>query len=97
MCIRDRSRIEQYGRTVRAVYPILKDKYMKKEVKREIYEGVLKPILLYGAETWSMTEREESRIQTAEMNVLRTVIGKTRRKSEKLDSEGERGCETHDE
>ena len=73
------NRIAQYGGVVRAVYPILKDKQMRVEVKKVIFESVLTPILLYGAETWSMTGREEGRIQSAEMYVLRTIIGKTRR------------------
>src|SRR5678815_5513019 len=53
------SRIEQYGRTVRAVYPILKDKYMNKEVKRAIYEGVLTPILLYGCLLYTSDAADE--------------------------------------
>ena len=73
------SRIDQYGRTVRALYPIIRDRWMGGEVKRTIFESILTPILLYGAETWSMTSKEESRIQTAEMNVLRAISGKTRR------------------
>src|SRR5678816_1801750 len=73
------SRIAQYGGAVRAVYPILKDRQMSVEMKRVIFEGVLTPILLYGAETWSTTTREDSRIQSAEMYVLRAIMGKTRR------------------
>src|SRR5678816_137616 len=72
-------RIAQYGGAVRAVYPIVKDRQMSVEVKRAIFEGVLTPILLYGAETWSTTTREDSRIQSAEMYVLRAIMGKTRR------------------
>src|ERR1700755_3491542 len=52
---------------------------MRVEVKKVISQSVLTPMLLYGAETWSMTGREESRIQSAEMYVLRTIIGRTRR------------------
>ena len=70
------SRIAQYGGAVRAVYPILKDRQMSVEVKRVIFEGVLTPILLYGAETWSTTTREDSRIQSEEMYVLRAIMGK---------------------
>src|SRR5678815_3504569 len=74
MCIRDR-----YGRTVRALYPIIRDNEIGGEVTRIIFESILTPFLLYEAETWSMTTREESRVQTAEMNVLRAMAGKTRR------------------
>src|SRR5678816_1431319 len=72
------SRIAQYGGAVRAVYPILKDRQMSVEMKRVIFEGV-SPILLYGAETWSTTTREDSRIQSAKMYVLRAIMEKTKR------------------
>ena len=61
------NRIAQYGGAERAVFPILKDRQMRVEVKKVIFESVLTPILLYGTETRSMTGREESRIQSAEM------------------------------
>src|ERR1700755_1497199 len=35
--------------------------------------------MMYGAETWSITRRQESRIQATEMRILRAIIGKTRR------------------
>src|SRR5678815_208640 len=48
-------------------------------VERVIFEGVLTSNLLFVAETWSTTTREDSRIQSAEMYVLRAIMGKTRR------------------
>jgi hypothetical protein len=35
--------------------------------------------LLHGAESWTCTKREESKIQAMEMKFLRDIIGKTRR------------------
>jgi hypothetical protein len=35
--------------------------------------------ILYGAQTWPCTKREESKLQAAEMKCLRAVVGKTRR------------------
>lgn len=79
-CVREvESRIEKYGKTVRALYPIMKDRVMDIKVKKIIFDSILVPILTYGAETWSITTREEKRIEVAEMKVLRTVLGKTRR------------------
>ena len=72
-------RIAQVGRAAGAVYPLLKDQHMGLEVKRVIYENVLTPIMMYGAETWCTTRRQESRIQATEMRMLRAMIGKTRR------------------
>ena len=61
------------------MYPILKDKFTPRECKITIYKAVLKPILLYGAETWALTTKTKSRIQAAEMRVLRLIRGLTRR------------------
>jgi hypothetical protein len=36
-------------------------------------------ILLYGAETWTCSKREESKLQAVEMKFLRAIVGKTRR------------------
>jgi hypothetical protein len=38
-----------------------------------------KKTVLYGVETWTWTERDESKIQTTEMKFLRAVMGKTKR------------------
>jgi hypothetical protein len=35
--------------------------------------------MLHGAESWTCTKREESKIQAMEMKFLREIIGKTRR------------------
>jgi flagellar basal body-associated protein FliL len=35
--------------------------------------------LLYGAESWTCTKREESKIQAMELKFLREILGKTRR------------------
>ena len=48
-------------------------------VKEVIFDSTLTQILLYGVETWSTTTREESRIQAAEMRVLRLMVGRTRK------------------
>lgn len=72
-------RMEKYGLVMKALYPMMKDKNIGIEVKKVIYNSILTPTLLYGAETWTTTRREESRIQAAEMRVLRTMIGKSRR------------------
>ena len=68
--------MEKYERVVRALYLILADKRMDIGVKKVIFESTLTPILLHGAETWSTTTREESRIQAAEMRVLRLMVGR---------------------
>ena len=44
-----------------------------------IYNTILKPIILYGCEDWSLTIKTEFKIQAAEMRVLLLTEGVTRR------------------
>src|SRR5678816_4259518 len=79
-CVREvEARMEKYGRAMRALYPIMKDRVMDIKVKKIIFDSTLVPTLTYAAETWSITTKEEKRIEAAEMKVLRTIVGKTRR------------------
>ena len=64
---------------MKALYPLMKDGNVGMEVKKVIFESILTPTLLYGAETWTTTRREESRIQAAEMRALRAMTGRSRR------------------
>lgn len=54
-------------------------KEVGKNVKLHIFKSVYLPILLYGAESWILTDRQGSRITAAEMKFLRRTAGKTRR------------------
>jgi len=44
-------------------------------VKVTIYKTILRPILTYGGESWTLTTATKSKIQTAEMRVLRLIKG----------------------
>ena len=73
------NRIKKYNNNVRLMYPLLRDKNINRNCKLIIYNTILKPIVMYGSECWSLTTRTESKIQAAEMRVLRTIKGVTRR------------------
>ena len=47
--------------------------------KRRLYEGVVVPTVLYGAETWNMRVEERRKLNVLEMKCLRSMIGVTRR------------------
>ena len=49
-------RIAKYNSNVGALYPLLKERCVAREFKSQIYKTILKPILLYGAEAWSLTQ-----------------------------------------
>jgi hypothetical protein len=40
-------------------------------VKVRIYKTIILPVVLYGCETWSLTEREEHKLRVFENRVMR--------------------------
>ncbi len=46
--------------------------------KRRLYEGVVVPTALYGAETWNVRESERNSLDVFEMRCLRSMVGVTR-------------------
>ena len=67
------NRIMKYNNNLRFMYPLLKDKSINKKCKLIIYSTILKPIIMYGSDCWSLATRTESKIQAAEMRVLKTI------------------------
>ena len=58
---------------------VLCDKRMPVKVKGKVYGRVVRHAMLYGAETWATTKRQESRIEVNEMRMLRWMCGVTRK------------------
>ncbi|KAK3510218.1 hypothetical protein QTP70_030444, partial [Hemibagrus guttatus] len=54
-------------------------KELSRKAKLSIYQSIYAPTLTYGHELWVMTERVRSRIQAAEMSLLRRVAGRSLR------------------
>ena len=68
---------------------MLCDKKMPVKLKGKVYRTVVRPAMLYGAETWATTKRQESRIEVNEMRMLRWMCGVTRK--DKIRNEHIRG------
>lgn len=73
------NRIAKFTKNVNCLYPLLKEKSIPKDVKICIYSTILCPVLMYGSETWTLTKKIKSKIQAAEMRILRLIHGVTRR------------------
>ena len=69
------NRIAKYNSDVGLMCPLLRDINIPRKCKITIYHAILKPILLYGSEAWLLTTKTESKLQAAEMQVLRTIKG----------------------
>ena len=53
----------------------LRSKLLTKETKFNIYKTLIRPVLLYGSETWPTTKSDEQLLCTFEHKVLRTILG----------------------
>ena len=56
----------------------LSSNLLSKTLKIKIYRTMILPVVLYGCETWSLTLREECKLQVFENRVLRRVFGPKR-------------------
>ena len=46
-------------------------------VKRNVYTTVVRPAMMYGAETWAVKKAQEKKLDVAEMRMLRWMSGVT--------------------
>ena len=60
------------------MYRLLKDRNVPRQAKLVIHKTLLRPILLYGHESCVTTKRLDSRIEAADMKVLRLIKVVTR-------------------
>lgn len=71
--------IQKYNTNLNMLYPILADNHVPTKCKTIIFNSILKPILTYESESWSLTSKIKSKLQAAEMRKLRIIRGVTRR------------------
>ena len=57
---------------------VLCDRRMTVKLKGKVYKTVVRPALLYGAETWATIRGQEARLEVNEMRMLRWMCGVTR-------------------
>ena len=60
-------RIGMIMQTVGAMKKVYDSREISREAKVTVFEAVAIPALMYGCESWVLTEREKSRLQAAEM------------------------------
>ena len=48
------------------------------KAKKSLYEGVIVPTALYGAEAWGMRSAERRKVNVLEMKCLRSLVGVSR-------------------
>nr|XP_043629756.1 uncharacterized protein LOC122601044 [Erigeron canadensis] len=61
----------------RAASGVMCDKRIPLQLKGKFYRVAIRPTMLYGSECWPMTKVQASRVEVAEMTMLRWSCGKT--------------------
>ena len=57
------------------VSSVILDRRMAVKLRVKIYTAVVRPVLLYGAETWALRKNEERQLERTEMRMLRWLMG----------------------
>ena len=61
----------------REVGPVIADKKILTKFKTKLYTTVVRPVILYGAECWTVGVKEENILEKIEMRMLRRLKGVT--------------------
>jgi hypothetical protein len=69
------TRIALANRSYFGLVNILKAKNINRKYKVIIYKTLIKPLLLYGAETWVLSKADELRLGVFERKILRRIYG----------------------
>jgi len=69
------NRITLANRSYFELVNILKAKNINRMYKLVIYKTLIKPVLMYGAETWVLSKADELRLGVFERKILRRVNG----------------------
>jgi hypothetical protein len=58
-----------------ALHKIIKSKNVSRKTKIHLYKTVIRPVVLYGSETWILNKTEEGKIDIWERKILRRLFG----------------------
>ncbi|KAJ4439417.1 hypothetical protein ANN_07541 [Periplaneta americana] len=70
-----RQRIAGGNRCLRALNKTLRARCISKKAKLTLYKTVVRPIVLYGSETWTLSKKMEQQLMTWERKILRKIYG----------------------
>ena len=70
-----RIRIAAGARCAWALDTTLKSSMLSRATKTQIYTTIIRPVVLYGCETWRLTKESERRLNVFERSILRKIWG----------------------
>ena len=71
-------RIQSGWKNWKRVSGVLCDRRINRKLKGKVYKTVVRPALIYGAETWAAKKAHEKKLDVAEMRMLRWMCGVTK-------------------
>ena len=71
-------RMNEEYRTLGALKSVLSNRGLGIKDKKCLYEGVILPTALYGAEAWGMRSAERKKLNVLEMKCFRSLVGVSR-------------------
>ena len=74
-----RARVSAAWGKWRDISGVISDNNMPRKLKIKLYMTVIRPVLLYGAECWTVRKKEEQIPEKKEMRMLRRIKGVTLR------------------
>jgi hypothetical protein len=73
-----KTRLSAGNKCYHALGRILKKRYISQSIKVRLYKTVIRPIVAYGAGTWTLTEKTGKLLMTWERKFLRKIYGPTK-------------------
>src|SRR5215468_4817105 len=55
----------------------LSSKILSKTTKLRIYKTIIRPVVTYGAEVWTISEKDANQLRVFERKILRKIFGPT--------------------
>ncbi|KAG7296948.1 hypothetical protein JYU34_019852 [Plutella xylostella] len=72
-------RVQNALRCSAALHKVLTSRLLSRSTKLRIYKTIIRPILMYGCEAWTLTLKEENKLLVAERKILRKILGQKQR------------------
>jgi hypothetical protein len=73
-----KSKIAVGNKCYYALRTILKRRSISQSIKILLYKTIIRPVVTYGAETWTVTCKMEKMLMTWERKILRKIYGPTK-------------------